>query len=482
MVMSSFYFSVPSKPSITGGSLVRPVILLLALISFSCVRAPSDAQTDHSVIISEVERALSTGLFERWYPLAVDSVHGGFLSTFDYRFEPVEPQNKMIVTQARHVWSTAKASQFYPDDPRYLPASAHGFAFLRDVMWDREHGGFYDVVTREGEVLTGRDGAIRKLAYGNAFAIYGLAAYYRAAGDAAALDLAREAFMWLERHSHDPVYGGYNQFLEADGTIMRGGYGMETPKDQNSSIHLLEAFTELYQAWPDDLVRERLQEMLVIVRDTITTDRGYLTLFFKEDWTPISYRDSSEAVRSEHYAVDHVSFGHDVETAFLMLEASHVLGLENDTATLTVAKRMVDHALRTGWDEAVGGFYDRGYYFAGDQDLTVIADSKNWWAQAEGLNTLLLMSELFPDDEMRYGERFLKQWEYIKTYLLDHENGGWYEGGLDKEPEWKTRNKGHIWKGSYHTGRSLMAVLARLDPSTYGGRLDGGHTAPAANP
>lgn len=479
--MSSNHDSAPTRLPFVERLLVGSAILFLAFVSFSCDTPPSDTLPDRSALIAEIEDALKTGLFERWYPLAVDTVYGGFLTTFDYRFEPVEPQNKMIVTQARHVWSTAKASQFYPDDPRYLPASAYGFAFLRDVMWDKEHGGFFDTVTREGEVMRGRNGSIRKLAYGNAFAIYGLSAYYRASGDTAALDLAREAFMWLENHSHDPVYGGYYQFMVADGSVIREGYGMETPKDQNSSIHLLEAFTELYQVWPDDLVRDRLNEMLVIVRDTITTDKGYLTLFFKPDWTPISYRDSSEAARTAHYAIDHVSFGHDVETAFLMLEASHVLGLENDTTTLRIAKKMVDHALKYGWDEEVGGFYDRGYYFAGDDELTIIADSKNWWAQAEGLNTLLLMAELFPEDEMRYEEKFLKQWEYIKTYLLDHEHGGWYEGGLDKEPEWKTRNKGHIWKGSYHTARSLMNVLSRLDPSTFGGRLEGGHKSSAVN-
>jgi mannobiose 2-epimerase len=57
-------------------------------------------------------------------------------------------------------------------------------------------------------------------------------------------------------------------------------------KDQNSSIHLLEAFTELYEVWPDELVRSRLQEMLFLIRDIITTKKGYLVLFLKPDWTP----------------------------------------------------------------------------------------------------------------------------------------------------------------------------------------------------
>jgi mannobiose 2-epimerase len=108
-------------------------------------------------------------------------------------------------------------------------------------------------------------------------------------------------------------------------------------KDQNSSIHLLEAFTELYSIWPDVLVRKRLEEMLELVRDTITSPQGYLVLFLHPDWKPVSFRDSAEAIILKHRNLDHVSFGHDVETAFLMLEASHTLGIHNDTKTLTVA-------------------------------------------------------------------------------------------------------------------------------------------------
>ena len=67
-------------------------------------------------------------------------------------------------------------------------------------------------------------------------------------------------------------------------------------KDQNSSIHLLEALTELYQVWPDPLVKERLAELLYLVRDKITNSKGDLALFFQPDWTPVSFRDSSEAI------------------------------------------------------------------------------------------------------------------------------------------------------------------------------------------
>jgi mannobiose 2-epimerase len=204
--------------------------------------------------------------------------------------------------------------------------------------------------------------------------------------------------------------------------------------------------------------------MLFLIRDKIVTPKGYLTLFFKPDWTPVSYRDSSRAVLLNHRGLDHVSFGHDVETAYLMLEASHLLGLKNDTATARIAKKMVDHALNNGWDNAVGGFYDEGYYFKDKPGITIIADTKNWWAQAEGLNTLLMMSDLYPNSPQKYEEHFYKLWDYVQTYLIDHQHGDWYQGGIDKQPNYKLALKGQIWKGTYHNLRSFINCTNRLNP------------------
>jgi mannobiose 2-epimerase len=425
-------------------------------------RAPATHPSRQALAVV-LRHSLRDELLHAWYPRAVDRDSGGFLSEFDDHFNPTANQDKMIVTQSRHVWTTARASQFLPGDTMYLPASAQGFLFLRDHMWDREQGGFYWLVTRGGTPKEDAPGRIVKQAYGEAFAIYALAGYYDASHDARALALAKETFRWLDTHAHDAQYGGYFNYLERDGTPMRSGYANDLPKDQNSSIHLLEAFTELYRVWPDSLLRDRLNEMLRLVRDTMRTDPGYLQLFFSADWKPLSYRDSSDSMRKADHFHDHVSFGHDIETAYLMLEASEALGREHDARTERAAKQMTDHALRHGWDSRVGGFYDEGYYLKGKPDITITHDTKNWWAQAEGLNTLLLMADRYPRDALHYEDHFLQQWTYIDRYLIDHQYGGWYVGGLDKEPGARTALKGQIWKAAYHDGRALMNVIRRLE-------------------
>lgn len=420
----------------------------------------SNGSKDNNIAL-EMKRSLRDDIYNKFYPQAIDRKFGGFLSDFTYDWKPGTPQNKMIVTQSRHIWMLSKAHEFFPENKEYLQYAKHGVDFLRNTMWDKEFGGFHNLVSREGKVLS-ED----KTAYGNAFAIYGLSAYYKISKDTSALILAKKTFHWLEKNSYDPGYKGYFQILDRDGRNFAKNQKSKDKtrsyKDQNSSIHLLEAFTELYEVWPDDLLRKRLEEMLVLIRDTITTEEGYLALYLQRDWTPVSYRDSARDVHEHNINLDHVSFGHDVETAYLLLEASHVLGLKNDSITEKRAKIMVDHALKNGWDEETGGFYDEGYYFTENGEISILKETKNWWAQAEGFNTLLMMSQKYPDDEQAYYEKFTKLWNYTKNNIIDPVHGGWYMGGIDVQPKLKTAPKASIWKAGYHDARSMMNCIKKL--------------------
>jgi len=399
--------------------------------------------------------------FTLWYPLSIDTVYGGFFSDIDYKWELDGTQNKMIVSQARHVWATSNASIFYSNDQWLLKIAEHGFQFLKNIMWDKKYGGFFELVDRQGKPIE-ENGRLVKTAYGNSFAIYGLAAYYEASGDTTALSLAKETFYWLEKHSYDKEYGGYFQYISRGGEPFKEGYNNTPPKDQNSSIHLLECLTGLYKVWKDKLVKERLSSLLILIRDKITTERGYLNLFFTQDWQPVSYRDSSEESRKKNYYFDHVSFGHDIETAYLMLEASDILGIEHDTITLMKAKKIVDHTAKNGWDKEHGGIYDGGYYFDDEEQITIVKSTKEWWAQVEAMNSFLLMSKLFPGDALNYYEKFCLQWAYIKKYLIDNVNGGWFWGGMDEVPKIIYSPKGRIWKVNYLTTRALINCLRKL--------------------
>ena len=417
-------------------------------------------QSGKDTVISELSNLLNKE-FELWYPLSVDPVYGGYYSDINYKWKLEGRQNKMIVTQTRHVWSNANAAIYFKTRYPYFKYAEHGLKFLKAKMWDKKFGGFYNLVNRKGAPIK-ENGELIKQAYGDAFAIYALAAYYKAFGDTTALSLAKKTFYWLDKHSYDPKYGGYFQFMKIDGTPYKDGYRGVPPKDQNSSIHILECLTELYGVWKNPLLKERLNSLLLIIRDKMIKDKDYLQLFFNRNLTPVSNRDSSEASRNKNFGSDHISFGHNVETAYLMLEASNALGIKDNSETIAVGKSMDDFALRYGWDEEHGGIYDGGYIFKGEDSVKIIMNKKEWWSQAEALNSFLMMSKLFPVDKHNYYEKFLIQLNYIKKYLIDHEYGGFYWDSIDTAPDSKDSPKGTIWKGDYHTTRALINCIQRL--------------------
>ena len=418
------------------------------------MRAASDREA--SELLESIERSLEQDIVKVWYPKAVDFEQGGFLTNLDWQWEILDEQEKGIVTQARHVWTTVQLSKRYPEKEYFKDAALRGALFLQDYFWDKESGGFHWMLNRRGEVMAPLNSGIVKQTYGIAFGIYALAAVHEATGDVESLESAIAAFRWLEKYAHDDEYLGYYETLTNTREPIWNSENRRYPKGQNTTIHLLEAFTELYRIWPDHAVKVRVQELVDLLTNHIIDPRGTLIQFFERDWTPISYENLAVETYNKISFWDHVSFGHDVETAYLLWEAEEVLGGLKDEQTLEIGKRMLDHTLKWGWDETIGGIADGGFYFKGDATCTVVRPQKTWWAQAEMLNTLLMFAHFYPDDPQDYRGKAEEIWNYIQQYLIDPENGGWYENGLDLNPEAKHWNKSHVWKGAYHNSRALL--------------------------
>ena len=457
---------------INRASLKSAILILIVLLSACGSRDNSEESINESVSSAELADSLLISLerhiVDPWYPRIIDTLYGGYLSDLNFDWTLTESsQNKALVQQARHVWATSFLHEFYPGRKDFMEYSAHGFRFLRDHMWDEEFGGFHAFCTREG--VPDEQSISDKRIYGQAFAIYGLSQYYRISKDKEALDLAKKAFLWTEDHAHDHEYGGYYEFLRRDGTPLLpgeqeiGNLG-DSPaiglKDYNSSIHLMEAFTGLYRVWPDTLVRKRLEEMFYLIRDTFVHPEGFLQLYFYPDWTLVQDETMEKLSEGNEWFTQHFTYGHDVETAYLLLETAHILGWSEDEETHQIAKRLVDHSLESGWDREAGGFYDAGKEIEGE--IRIINRGKAWWSQIEGLNALILMYTLYPDDPQDYFGLALKMWGYIDTYLIDKEHGGWYNSGLDITPESKSQRKSHAWKTSYHNTRGMVNCIRML--------------------
>jgi mannobiose 2-epimerase len=403
-------------------------------------------------LASEAETMLARDVLDVWFPRTVDNENGGFRSEFGRDWQPGKSEGKFSVFQARMTWISAEIAMRRPRmKERFLPIVRHGVDFLTNLMWDKQYGGFFWGLGDKGEITSvytdGKD------LYGISFCIYGLAAAYQATHDPRALEFAKLGFHWIEEHAHDANNGGYFEWLNRAGKVVQGdpdavklngvplamfpiGY-----KSMNTHIHLLEAFTQLYEVWKDDSLRLRLKELLSINRDKICVQPGVMNLYFTNDWRPIP---------------DHDSYGHDVETAYLMLEAETALGGGHDPRTVRIARQLVDHALAYGEDEANGGFYRDGVTFGNPEDKL-----KEWWVQMEGLNSLLLMHAEYGRQTDRYWKAFQRQWRFIQNHQVDAQFHGLYEM-VGPDGKVVNANKGRIWKAAYHDGRALLNITERL--------------------
>jgi cellobiose epimerase len=411
-----------------------------------------------STVRTEIELELSR-LTAVWFPRSVDRQHGGFLCDFDYRWKLRGTNDKMLEFQARQTIAAARAAAHSPELAVLRETALHGFAYLREKMWDHSLGGWYRLLNQSGDALEGET----KHGHGTAYAISACVACFDTIGDPECLELAKRAFRWLEQHAHDEQHGGYFVFYARDGTpILKADQAhparpdnrdaMGTPigcKDANTNSDLLKAFADLYRVWREPLLRQRLEELLCIVRDRLVVAPGLMHMYANPDWTPLP---------------DVVRYGQILRSAIILLAASDSLFGALDATTERTARSMVDTMLRIAWDRDHGGFHLAGSSLGPLrlEDTVVFVRDKVWWAQADGLRALLAMAARHPDDPIDYASQFERLWQYVRKYLIDAKRGGWLSAGLDTNGEARRRPKASVWKDASHEIEALLDCLRML--------------------
>jgi mannobiose 2-epimerase len=389
---------------------------------------------------SQAAAELQGNILPFWLQHTRDPKRGGFYGEIDGKLKVKKEAPRGALLTARVLWTFSAAYARY-HAPEYREMARWAYDDLLAHFWDREQGGVYWMVSADGVPVDDR-----KVAYVQSFAIYGLSEYFRATGEQAALDKAVELYRVLDRHAHDQKHGGYFEEFKRDWTISRqrgrfgSAMGSAGQKSQNTHLHILEALTNLYRAWPDPQLKRDLREVTELMLDRVLdAESGHLHLFLKEDWTP----DSAE-----------VSFGHDIEFSWLIMEAVEAL---RDPALIARAKgealKIAAVTLKQGVDPDGGVLGE-----AGPKGLTVTF--KEWWPQAEAAVGFLNAYQLGGDTAYLQASRHT--WQFIETTLVDHERGEWLQG-VSRDGRRKSTLKVGFWKCPYHNGRACLELLSRLE-------------------
>ena len=365
------------------------------------------------------QQVLEENILKFWMEKMYDP-KGGFYGRMDGKGVLHPEAERGAVLNARLLWSFSAAYRVL-HKPEYLRMAEHELAYLLEHFIDKEHGGVYWSVTAEGKPLD-----THKQIYAQAFMLYALSEYHRATEDAQALQLAIEFFRLIEEHGRDRVDGGYIEATTHNwqpiDDMRLSDKDENTVKSQNTNLHVLEAYTNLYRIWPSDELREAQNALIDCFEQRIILPTGHLGLFFDMQW---------------HATNNHFSAGHDIECSWLMDEAAEVVGRNCDHTV---------HRLAAAASEDLHG----------DGSLGEL----DWWTQAETVVGFINLYKHFGDDKA--WEQAERTWQFINTRLVDHEHGEWFWAILpDCTPD-TANDKAGFWKCPYHNSRMCLELIERL--------------------
>lgn len=388
---------------------------------------------------SEVETEIKTNILLFWAHKVLDEENGGFygLISNDLIIDASAPKGSVLCS--RILWTFARAYTAF-GDKLYLDRASRAYKYLADYFVDDEFGGVYWKIDHKGNPIEKK-----KQIYAQAFAIYALAEFYHAASSAEALHLAKDIFYKIEKFGFEKQYGGYYDAFSRDWSptenMQLGEGDMNAPKTMNTNLHILEAYTNLLLNWNDRNLRSQLKNLIMVTAKYIIDSSSYhLKLFFKEDWEVLS---------------DTVSYGHDIEGSWLLVEAAEALGEESvleDIKTITL--KIADITYKEG------AAPDGGLWYEGDAKGVTHFNS-DWWPQAEAMVGFLNAYQI--SNSENFLQASLNSWNFIKKYIIDRRYGEWF-WSVDKDRNVNDRlEKVGIWKCPYHNARACIEVSERLN-------------------
>ena len=386
----------------------------------------------------ELEKELTEGILPYWINNTVDTIKGGFYGRINFQNEPIKNAEKGIILTSRILWTFSAAFKQFRNQ-RYKKIAQHAYQYLIDKLWDHEYQGVYWMVDSDGNPTE-----TRKHVYAQAFTIYALAEYYGAFGEHAALELAEELYFKIEEECLDPVNGGYFEAYDRQWNLLDdvrlSDKDRNEPKSMNTHLHLLEAYTNLYRYWPDSNLKKRLHALVdIFLNHIIDHKKKSLITFFGEDWSPRS---------------DEISFGHNIESAWLLLEAADTLGdYPEHELLLRTCLDITKQVQKNGLDND-GGIFNEA------NEKGLVDDDKDWWPQAEAIVGFINAYEYTGD--VQYLNSTEMVWQFIKKYIIDHKHGEWHEK-VNRAGTPYELDKVRSWKCPYHNGRLALEGIKRTE-------------------
>jgi cellobiose epimerase len=381
-------------------------------------------------------------ILDFWQTKTIDDLNGGFFGQIDNDNKIIIEAPKGSVLNSRILW-TFSAAYNLTKEGSYLKTAERAFAYLRDRFIDNEFGGVYWTVDYSGNPLD-----TKKQIYASAFAIYGLSEYYISSKNEEALRLAIDLYNTILKYSYDEENGGYIEALTRDwkeiDDLRLSKKDANEKKSMNTHLHLLEAFSNLYRIWTNEKLNEKITELIYIfLNHIIDRETHHLILFFDEKWNKKSQI---------------VSYGHDIEAAWLIEEAAKIIGNE------PLLEQVKDQSVNLAIAASDGLDTDGGLWYEYDLEKDDLVKEKHSWPQAEGMIGFFNAWQITRVE--RFLNRSLGEWNFIQEHILDKKNGEWF-WGVNADNTVMNEDKIGIWKCPYHNSRACMELIKRINKTEW---------------
>lgn len=413
--------------------------------------------------LEEASHHLVNELLPFWTTRMIDSRNGGYITHFDENGEDTGDDEKSLIAQTRSVYTLSSAHRAGYGEGKFAGLAEHGIDFMLNKMWDRENGGFYWMVDRAGNVKTDK-----KILYGQSFAIYCLSEYTLATGDTRGIEYAEKTFDLVQKNCTDTYQGGYFEMFERDWHLCGPGSSGGDRKTLDVHMHLMEAFTNLYECSKKELHRRKLLEDIEILLNRMLHPE-YKTGIpqFTPDWqvTPqIKFdiiwgwdRYSGEGLKEN--PTENTCYGHNAELAWLLNHALSILD-ESNVNYHDLFRKIFDHTVDNGIDRKYGGVFVEGPHSGGVYDM-----EKEFWQQAEVMIGMLDAWLLFRKE--KYWDAYKNVHRFVFDKVINRAVGEWYPL-LTREGKSIWTHMSHSWKINYHSVRAIIQSVKRLK------KIDGG--------
>lgn len=369
-----------------------------------------------------------------WRKNTPDLVHGGFVGRINHNNKVVQKAAKGIILNTRILWSfSAAANHLKTQEHKSLETRA--FHYLKDFFFDKTNGGVFWELDYQSKPINKR-----KQVYAQAFAIYALSEYYVLTRDPEAKALAIALFNLVEKHAKDRVKGGYIEAFGHDWSPLEdmrlSNKDMNASKTMNTHLHLLEAYTTLLKIYDNAVLKASLKGLIDLFLKKFLNKSNHYDLFFDADWTLMSHT---------------ISYGHDIETAWLLIEAAKAIEDENLLKqTEKAAIQVIDTFIKEAFDQ------DGAVINELDLNTGKIDTDRHWWPQVEAIIGLAFAYRI--TGKQKYTRHAVKIWQFIKEYLIDPTYGEWHFRVDKLGKAYTEEDKVSMWKAPYHTARACIML------------------------